>query len=358
MKMRIFLLITFLLGGHIVHSQDAIGTWKDHLNYSNASDLDILGDRVYVSSGNAIFVLNTSDNSISRLNRVTGLSDVGISTVRANQEFDMLIVGYINGNLDIIQNNTIINITDIKNSSIAGDKRIRHISFYANSALLSTGIGIIDFNLERLEVKDTYNILSTGGLAINETAVLNDTLYAATEEGLYYGGLDRDLTIFSNWFQDLSIPDPFEDVLNISANLGNLYINQPEAEPAGVFFKKTDNQWINTFNSSGVTNLRSTELGLSVVQGSYGEVKEAPGISPILSVNSYNGELPQMTTLLATTDGNTWIADRKNGLVKRTSDGAFEFIYPDGPATNRAFDIDVKHEQLWVASGAPDRPGT
>ena len=356
--MRLFTLFTFLFAGTVVYGQDAIGTWKDHLNYSNTNDLDILGSKVYVSAGNAIFILNTEDNSLSRLNRVMGLSDVGISAIRANRDLDMLIIGYINGNLDILQNNKIINITDIKNSSVAGDKRIRHINFYENSALLSTGVGIIDFNLERLEVKDTYNILSTGGLAINETAVLNDTLYAATQEGLYTGALDRDLTIFSNWFQDLTIPDPFEEVTNTAANFGNIYINQPQAEPAGVYVKNTGGLWTNTFNSNEVTDLRSTALGLSLVLGYYGEVKESDGLPPVLSINSYNGESPQMSTLLPTTDGNVWIADRKRGLVKRSVDGSFEFIHPDGPASNRAFDIDVKHEQLWVASGAPDRPGT
>jgi hypothetical protein len=357
MKISLITLLAFLFAGQSLFGQAAIGTWTDYLNYSNTNDLDILEDEVYVSAGNTIFILNTTDNSLRRLNRITGLSDVGISTLRANEDFDMIIVGYINGNLDIIQNNRITNITDIKNSTVAGDKRIRHITFYENSALISTGVGIIDFNLERLEVKDTYNILATGGLSINETAVLNDTLYAATEEGLYVGSLDRDLTIFTNWMQDLSIPAPFESVRNVAANFGNLYINQPDAEPSGLYFKSAS-LWLNSFNSDQITNLRSTELGLSLVMGSYGEVKGEDGSTPVLTVGSYSEGFPRMQSLIPTPDGQVWIADQRLGLVNRSADGAFEFIFPDGPATNRAFDIDVKHGQLWVASGAPNRPGT
>lgn len=358
MNRSLFTLLALIITGHLLLGQSAIGTWHDHLNYSRANDLAILNNKVYVSAGNTIFILNTADNSLSRLNRVTGLSDIGISTIRANPEFNILVVGYINGNLDIIQGSSITNITDIKNSSIAGDKRIRHISFYQNSALLSTGVGIIDLNLDRLEVKDTYNILSTGDLAINETAVLNDTLYAATDEGLFTGSVKMDLTIFSNWTQDLSIADPFEVVRNVAANFGNIYINQPLAEPAGVYTKNSSYQWVNTFNSEIVSDLRSTELGLSLVQGFYGEVKPGDGLPPVVSIATYNGEVPSMASMIATSDDNVWIADRDRGLVHRSPEGVFEFIYPDGPATNRAFDIDVKHEQLWVASGAPERPGT
>lgn len=358
MNKSLITLLALIVTGHTLLSQSAIGTWHDHLNYSRANDLDILHNKVYVSAGNTLFILNTADNSLSRLNRVTGLSDVGISTIKANPDFNMVVVGYINGNLDIIQDNTITNITDIKNSTVAGDKRIRHINFYGSSALLSTGVGVIDFNLERLEVKDTYNILSTGSLPINETAVLNDTLYAATEEGLFLAPINRDLTIFSNWIQDLLIADPFESVANVASNFGNIYINQPQADPAGVFTKNQSNQWVNTFNSDIVTDIRSTDLGLSLVIGFYGEVKEADGLPPAVAISSYAGEVPSIAALVPTTDGNIWIADRERGLVRGTTEGTFEFIHPDGPATNRAFDIDVKHGQLWVASGAPERPGT
>ena len=356
MKMRLITLLAILLAGQSLFAQDAIGTWKDYLNYSNANDLDILGDKIYVSAGNTMFILNKSDNSLSRLNRVNGLSDVGISTIRANEGHNLIIVGYINGNIDVIQNNQITNITDIKNSSVAGDKTIRHILFYENSALISTGIGIINFNLDRLEIKDTYKIISNGDLSINETTVLNDTLYAATEEGLYFGSLNSDLTIFPNWMQDLSIPEPFDPVKNISNYSGKLYINQPNANPSGLYFY-AEGAWSNIFNSPEISDLRSTALGVNISAGSYGDVR-VENNPPVLSIGSYGENSPKISSFLALDNGETWIADAGKGLVERSSDGVFEFIHPDGPATNRAFDIDFKHGQLWVASGAPKAPGT
>ena len=354
--MKSFASLIALLFALPIFGQDAIGTWKDYLNYSNTTDLDIRGSEVIVAAGNTLFIFNKDDNSLERLNRINGLSDIGISTVRVNNDLDLVIVGYINGNLDIISGNTITNITDIKNSSVAGDKRIKHISFRGTSAYLSTGVGIIDFNLERLEVKDTYNILSSGDLAINETAVLNDTLYAATAEGLYYGDLNTDLTIFNNWNQDISIPDPFELVLNVGAQDQNLFINQPEASTAGLYLRVPDG-WVNVYQSEAITNLRNTDLGLSFTAGNYGEVKGEDGVTAVVSIDGYNEGSPRMQSLLAEDDGNIWISDNRLGLVNRAANGAFEFIHPDGPATNRAFDIDLKHGQLWVVSGAPNRPG-
>lgn len=358
MKIRIFLLTALLSAVVCGYGQEAIGTWKDYLNYSNTSDLDILEGKIYVATSNAIFVYNTQDNSVSRLNRINGLSDIGISTVRANPNLGLIIVGYINGNLDIIQNGLITNITDIKNSSVSGDKQIRHISFFENTAYISTGLGIIDFNLERLEVKDTYKILSSGDLSINETTVVNGILYAATAEGLFFGDLTFDLTIFSNWQQDLSVPDPFGEILNCASYNQKIYINQRGSSPAGLYMSENSQPWVLINESDEIENIRSNSQGISFTAGDYGELKGEDGINPAVSINSYSGNSANMASLIADESGLIWIADKKIGLVSRINKSQYEFIAPDGPATNRAFDIDVKHNQLWVASGAPQRPGT
>src|SRR5690606_11748043 len=106
------------------HAQTALGTWSDHLNYTQTIDVDVLAEKVYVATTNAVFIYNTADNSLEKLNSIHGLSDVGIRILRTVPEWDMIFIGYQNGNIDLIQGRQIYNIPDVKNSSISGDKSI------------------------------------------------------------------------------------------------------------------------------------------------------------------------------------------------------------------------------------------
>ena len=240
-----------------------LGTWRDHLNYNNALHLDLLGDEVFVASDNGLFVFNKVNNDISRLSKVNGLSDIGITAIKADENRGLVIVGYENGNLDIIQNKSITNFPAIKNSSVIGDKSIRHIYFFGTQAYISTGVGIISFNLDRLEVSDTYQLLATGTPAINEVTVLNDTMFSATDEGLFRASLNSDLTVFANWTQDLLTPAPFGPIKNVSAVAGLLYINIREGDEPGTYLRQSED-WIINNTSSDIIELTESPSGLTL----------------------------------------------------------------------------------------------
>ena len=64
----LLVLIMVITGLH-GNAQNAIGTWKDYLNYSRAIDVDILNSKVYAANRNSIFIYDTRDNSLQRLNK-------------------------------------------------------------------------------------------------------------------------------------------------------------------------------------------------------------------------------------------------------------------------------------------------
>jgi len=353
-----FLSFLFLIIVLQLPAQSSVGTWKDYLNYSKTIGVAKLNDQVYTATRNAVFIYNTADNSLERLNKVNGLSDVNIVLISAHQPSETIFIGYANGNMDILNNRSIFNFAAIKNSSVVGDKAIRHITYYENRAFISTGVGILEFDLDRREVRETYTISPSGNVSTNETAVLNDTLFAATNDGLYFGFLQNDLTIFSNWELDLSTPAPFTEVKNCAVQNGRLYANIPAAPTPALYMRNENFLW-DTLNQSGsITKIASSPSGLLLTSGYYIEQKESEGIHTKVFFSNYGGKWMNAKSLTADADGVIWIADDGLGLVKRNTDNSFEFIYPDGPATNRAFDIDLKHSQLWVATGAPERPGT
>ena len=342
----------------VVRSQSAIGVWKDYLNYSRTIDVDILNEKVYTATRNAVFIYNTDDNSLERLSKVNGLSDIDIVLVSTYAPTNTVFIGYANGNMDIINGSNIRNFAEIKNSSVVGDKSIRQISYSGNTAFISTGVGILEFDLERIEVRDTYTIVPSGNLSVNETTVLNDTLFAATNDGLFYGSLETDLTIFSNWNLDLSTPDPFGVVRNCTSQNGQLYLNLPTANLPALYLRKQDFSWLAVNGTADISVVKSSPGGLVLTTGYYTELKSSDNETPEVSFTNYNGELMQAVAVTASANGTMWVADARKGLVKRNMNNTFEFIHPDGPASNGAFDLDFKSGQLWVSTGATERPGT
>ncbi len=338
-------------------AQNAIGEWKDYLNYTRSIDVVVLHQRVFVTNNNAVFVYNTQDNSLERLNKITGLSGVGIFSLSADTDQNLVIVGYEDGNMDILENGEISNFAEIKNSTIVGDKAIRQITFNGNAAYISTGVGILEFDLTKREVSDTYGIAPEGNLSINETAILNDTLYAATEEGLYKGSINDDLTIFSNWHLDISTPSPFIEVRNCAAHEGKLFINIPAASVPGLYLRNPDYSWQNVNNTPYIFSLESSPAGVVYSESYVAGMKSLDGINDAIKIYNYGSLDVTIRGITSDASGTLWLADTEYGLVRYNSADDYEFIAPDGPATNKSFDIDFYDDQLWITSGQPNRPG-
>ncbi|MGA2823405.1 MAG: hypothetical protein ABSE72_07745, partial [Bacteroidales bacterium] len=164
-----------------------IGQWRDHLPYSQCIAVKEVGSRIYCATVYSLFYYDKEDNSIQRINKINGLSDIGISTINYNASYNTLVIAYTNANIDLIKNNKIINISDIKRASILGNKTINDIYFIGPYAYLSCGFGIVVLDVNKEEIHDTYYI-GDNGSQINVLGLTkddHDTLFAATEQGIY-----------------------------------------------------------------------------------------------------------------------------------------------------------------------------
>jgi len=185
--MKKFTLIIFVsLFAINASSQIAIGQWRDHLPYKKGMAVTEGGGYVYCATEDAVFTLNKADNTFEKLSKVSGLSDVGVSDVKYNNYNGVVLVSYANGNLDLIENKSIYNISDIKRSGIVANKRINSIYYLGKYAYLACGFGIVKFDTDRKEVSDTYYIGTNGGyIDILDITTDNNFIYAATDSGIY-----------------------------------------------------------------------------------------------------------------------------------------------------------------------------
>lgn len=170
--------------------QTSVGHWRDCLDYSRVNHVAATPDGIYAAGRGGLFLFDPEETTIATLSRSTGMSDVGIAIIAYGE--GCLVVGYTNSNIDILQEGHIYNLSDIKRSSISGDRNIYSIRFRNKLAYLCTGFGVVVVNLARHEIKETYYIGTAGSYtAVYDLAFTADSIYAATAEGLKRLSLDE-----------------------------------------------------------------------------------------------------------------------------------------------------------------------
>jgi len=351
--MKKILFTNLLLLASIIQAQSIkVGEWRDHLSYFETFDVCAQGDLIYTSTDKALFVYNKNDQSIERLNTLNGLSDANVSAISSNQT--TLIVGYENGNLDIIENNKTENLADIKRASIIANKRINSINIEADIAYLSCGFGIVVLDLQKREIKDTYYI-GAGGTYMNiiGTSISNNKLFAATEQGIYTADLNQtNLADFQAW-EKMSFKE------NAKINLIETY--------AGKLFANIQG---NTFNSDSLYTYDGANWELFSHPYSNVSLKVSDNKLVVTSkygVNRYNEDLESLQNLSSGVfnfskkefragiylDGEYWIADKNNGLLHYKS-GNSEQIIPSGPHKSDVAQIQNFGDEIWLAHGSKD----
>jgi hypothetical protein len=178
-----------------------VGRWREHLEFQPASRVTMGENEVFVASKFGIYSVSLADNIIERYSKVSGLNDIGISTLRYNTVSGKLLIAYNNSNLDVLYRNDIINIPYIERSNVSGDKRINDIYFEGNRAYLSTNLGVIVVNMDRYEISNTW-FLGQNGASVKVNGFTSDAnfFYAATDEGLKAAPKNNNnLEDFRNW---------------------------------------------------------------------------------------------------------------------------------------------------------------
>ncbi len=339
------------------NAQIAIGEWRDHLPYNRAFSVADAGQLIYTATEYSLFYYDKNDNSINRLSKVNGLSDIGISAIAFSKTYNTLVIAYTNTNIDLIKDGKVINISDIKRKQILGNKTINNIYFHDNLAFLACGFGIIVLDVIREEFPEPTYYIGDEGSQVNvlDITIGHDTIFAASEAGIYRASINSpNLADFNSWSIDQRLyPDETYNTLAYYSN--RLVVNNYNIEykTDTVFYYDFDTyQWQQfpdvdrvrkpTIHISNDKLLIVGQQNISIYNSSYEQELfiTRPG-------NKYfRGEDATIDD-----DGIYWIADRSNGLI-RTPDGSeAQFIQPNGPYAANVFDMSLQNEQLWVAAG-------
>ncbi len=141
MKKQILMVLLSIFAFGMQAQNVAIGQFRDHLPCTKGIAVNTYGSKVVCATAPSLFSFDTEDKSLKRMNKVEGFSDLGVSALAYAAAYGLEILCYSNGNIDLLKGEQIINIPDIKRSSMMGNKIINHICVEGSLAYLSCGFG-------------------------------------------------------------------------------------------------------------------------------------------------------------------------------------------------------------------------
>jgi hypothetical protein len=351
MKTKLITSFLIFMFCSVLSAQNRIGKWRSYLPYSNASRLIVAGQKVYCVTSGGLFSYNQADKSVEKVSKENGLSDTEISALAYSPESGTTIIAYINSNIDIIENNKVINIPDIlRYTQILGDKKIYSIMIHGGTAYLSTGFGIVVLNIASREISATFKIGPEGSqIRVNETSTDGNTIFAATESGIYSASLDApNLQDYQYWSRVNDIADNDREFSSVIYAGGYVFASCRSEEINGPKFYRFDGSAWTEFLSYPDNNCNYiSETGGNIVITTLYNIKIMKPDGEMLR-QVFTGS-PKCAYL----DGNNvlWAADAEKGLVMTQTDDQQVSISPDGPSTIFVSDIAISSNILYTVPG-------
>ena len=111
MKYILFYIITIC---SFSFAQNRVGEWSAHLSYNEGNFVYNKENVIYVGTKSQYYTYNLLDNSIESFSKLNSLNDVNVTAINFDNQTNTLIIGYENGNVDLVKKRQVINIPFIK----------------------------------------------------------------------------------------------------------------------------------------------------------------------------------------------------------------------------------------------------
>ncbi len=337
-------------------AQVGIGHWRDHSSFSHITCLTASKHQIFGCAENVICYYNYEDWTTDRIDKINALSDVSISTMAYDNSTKVLVVAYSNGNIDLIFDNEVHNLSDIKRGNISGSKGIHGITFHDHLAYLACDFGIVVIDIRRKEIKDTYYIGENGEtLPVTDIAFSSNRIIATTQRGLMSAPADdRFLNIFSHWTADTNLLPRDEVPFLVETHGNQLAVVTKTFEPdVQKLYRQEPNGSLSVIDSGEIKSLRMTENRIIVCHWSKVDVLDS-NFNLLFTVNgegTWSGM--QANDALLVGDTMMWVAHNWAGLVAFDTKGRYDTypFSPSAPNSNANYRIIPSLSRILVCPG-------
>ena len=333
----------------------AIGSWKQHPSSEGFVAVCNTGDYIYSGSNETLLMFSIRDNEVRTLSKNEGLSDVGISCIAHSSSEDITIIGYSNGNIDLIKRDNLINISDIKRSNaVLGSKKLNHITLKGAIAYLSTDFGLVLLDLKKNEIRESaINISPTAGqVQVNASCIFNDSIYIATSIGIQVADIRSNFLDYRSWYLYKSsdgLPDGtgfisilvFNEIMYALCNKeSNGLLNSPIT---GSIYKLTERHW-----------QEETSLGRRVNRMNHVNEKILIGSNECFF--NYDGVrvdtffVPGAINEIVDGGNSLWLAS-SSGLLRFENQYNYHFVAPSSISASGTFRIVNENKVIFALFG-------
>lgn len=342
-------------------AQDApIYKWKEYMPYRYGMSIEYDGNNVFCITRFNVFSYNINEGTYQFYSKLKGLSDVEIKTSAYNAEHKLLILGYDNGNIDLLfPEKEIVNISDLKNKQTTYIKSIKSIYTKGDYAYLSTGLGIIVVDLVKKEIKDTYSIYDNLQLlSVNDFEEFNEYYYAATEKGIYKISKNSpNLSNYLYWTRVNDIPSADKNFNQIEVFENMLFANlKSTAWNSDVCYYLDSNKWkYNQYTAN-------TSISFIAKSSNYLFIIKPNDIlvfnKKMEMIENFKYDAFNISTwpsdIIEDKWGNFWISDYSEGLIKHIRNNGIynEKLTPNGSFFNFASSFAFTPTQTYVTIGS------
>ena len=186
-------LVTLISGAQI-----GAGQWKIHPYYigNNVSNCIDAGHRVFYLSNGSLFYYDKDSQTNNNIDATGDLNDENIKQIYYDFDNGYLFVAYDNCNIDIIKNdNTVVNVSAIKDVVLSTAKSINDITFANGKAYVATSFGYIVIDESNFAVSEVRNY----DYDVASIAVVGQYKLMSLYSRYYYGLVDEQMETIGYW---------------------------------------------------------------------------------------------------------------------------------------------------------------
>ena len=341
--------ILLLFCSAIVYGQYA--GWSSFYSYNQITGVVGAKDGlVYGLAENSLFSYDPAANEVVPITTVNGLLGDDVNTLSISDNY--MMVGYQNGMLSVhnlTDGSVVIDNSIDRNITIPGNnKAINSFLLKDQTLYISANYGISSYDFaNNLFIESYFFGVNNSQIQVNQTALVDTSLYAATEEGLYKASTDDpNLVLESAWSKIAAgqwkaiglVNNTLLGVVQSGAvSICNALINDIAVErhrESGTLL------WVDVNEDALILSFSNKILSFDADQ-------------LVSTLATATGNLSGQTFSSATQLGdNLFIGTSGSGLLLHNPSET-RVVSPSGPLRNDIFDLSVVAENdIWIAHGA------
>ncbi|MCI0449232.1 MAG: hypothetical protein L0Y79_05505 [Chlorobi bacterium] len=370
MLKKIICLLSFIYISAVLFAQNPTNGWNIYTSFRDVKAISSGQNLTWAASTGGLFSFDPNNSTnISKYTSLDGLLSNELSSVIVGND-GRVWAGAFDGSISVFNplDKVWRQITDIQASN-EPSKRINSFYQYNNLMFFATEFCIVKFSIPQFQFVDQPYIFLGPLLpiksAVNDLIVINDTIWAATKNGIAFANINRNLPIQSSWLnfttgnsvmkKNLSNSVVyFDSKIFIGTDSGMvyyqngalnsyapLYNGNPVADPVYRMTVSGGTMYFSTYNNyfSGTLTYRDNYKIYKVNQN-----------------NSNNAELVtngfEVNALEINSNVELLIGTVNNGVdVYRNN--SHNYVSPNGPFSNLNFHVTVdQSSRVWALSGS------